>query len=256
MRQNEEEMDEDYDPTTKDGGDGTNRLANQQQDDDVFGGEEYEDDSEMEDDEVEKHVERQFNFVGEISVLVDYAVISKYALILTDKEHSKKTTLIQAVSTFFKRVVNQIKASWIFFQLEYMAIFQNVLNEGHSNNPLMIGIGEFKSKSFAERQTAAVKEDLKQIVTVIVRHFIEKLSVNRLLGVEALFRFQTRQQKDDIMDNYESSLGTRTLEGDDEQGRTNKDKPEVEEAIWMDHEDYFQSLQKDDGANNRDEQPA
>ena len=62
--------------------------------------------------------ERQFNFVGELSVLVDYEVISKYIYILKHEEQYKKNPfLIQACSSFFKRIINQTKQTWIFFQI-------------------------------------------------------------------------------------------------------------------------------------------
>jgi len=40
-----------------------------------------------ESDDEETNVERQFNFVSEISIFVDYTVISKYLLIIKDKHY-------------------------------------------------------------------------------------------------------------------------------------------------------------------------
>lgn len=45
--------------------------------------------------------------------------------------------LLQGVNSMIKRITNQIKATWIFFQFEYLLIFQQVVNEGHINNHLM-----------------------------------------------------------------------------------------------------------------------
>lgn len=83
------------------------------------------DDSAAEDDDdvEEKFVERQFNFVSEISIFVDYQVISKYLMIVKDKDYKKNPMLLQGVNSMIKRITNQIKATWIFFQFEYLLIF-------------------------------------------------------------------------------------------------------------------------------------
>lgn len=49
---------------------------------------------ESDDDHEEKYVERQFNFVSEISIFVDYAVISKYLLVIRDKDYNKNALLL------------------------------------------------------------------------------------------------------------------------------------------------------------------
>lgn len=59
------------------------------------------------DDETsEKFIERQFNFVSEISVFVDYAIISKYLQIVKDKDYNKNPLLLQGVIALFKRIMN------------------------------------------------------------------------------------------------------------------------------------------------------
>jgi hypothetical protein len=79
--------------------------------------------AEDDDDVEEKFVERQFNFVSEISIFVDYQVISKYLMIVKDKDYKKNPMLLQGVNSMIKRITNQIKATWIFFQFEYLLIF-------------------------------------------------------------------------------------------------------------------------------------
>jgi hypothetical protein len=49
---------------------------------------------ESDDDHEEKFVERQFNFVSEISIFVDYAVISKYLLVIKDKDYNKNALIL------------------------------------------------------------------------------------------------------------------------------------------------------------------
>jgi hypothetical protein len=69
-----------------------------------------------EDLEDEENVERTFNFVSELSVLVDYEVIQKYISVLKMKDsYEKKPLLIKAVTTFFRRIISQTKQTWIFF---------------------------------------------------------------------------------------------------------------------------------------------
>ena len=46
--------------------------------------------------------------------------------------------------------------------------------------------------------------ELKAIITAIVRQFLDAFERNRLLGVECLFRFTSREHKDSIMSNYET----------------------------------------------------
>lgn len=95
--------------------------------------------AEESDDHEERFVERTFNFVSEISIFVDYTVVSKYLLVIRDKDYKKNALLLQGVISMLKRITNQIKASWIFFQFEYLLIFQNLLNDGATNNSLMKG---------------------------------------------------------------------------------------------------------------------
>jgi hypothetical protein len=50
-------------------------------------------------------VERQFNFIGELSVLVDYEVISKYVSVLSHPSLSMNSEVLTMVSAFFKRIM-------------------------------------------------------------------------------------------------------------------------------------------------------
>jgi len=46
---------------------------------------------------------------------------------------------------------------------------------------------------------------LREVVTTIVTKFVEMQRVNPMAAVEALFRYQSREIKDDILSNYERS---------------------------------------------------
>ena len=103
----------------------------------------------------------------------------------------------------FKKILTQIKASWIFFQLEYLIIFQSVLNEGQTNNPLMKGINLNGPLTMRERQIDALMSEFKQIIINIIRQFLDVLQKNKFLGIESLFRFTSREHKDSILQNYD-----------------------------------------------------
>mmetsp|Transcript_4815 Transcript_4815/g.7249 ORF Transcript_4815/g.7249 Transcript_4815/m.7249 type:complete len:150 (+) Transcript_4815:406-855(+) len=93
----------------------------QQEDDIYFDSDDNEFGEEFSDDE--ENVERKFNFVSEISVLVDYNVITKYISVLKDYDHLKRNPqLVKACAHFFKRVVNQTKQTWIFFQASTLSV--------------------------------------------------------------------------------------------------------------------------------------
>lgn len=80
--------------------------------------EEDEDDLELsgEDEEFsEEYQERVFNFISEISILVDYQVIQRYLQLLKGRAYTKHTFLLPAITSFFTRVIEQIKAPWIFY---------------------------------------------------------------------------------------------------------------------------------------------
>ena len=95
-------MDEDYNPKKPEDINGkTDEVVyafEDEGDDDIeYSGSEDE-------DGIEVNAERQFNFVSEISVLVDYNVISQYMIILRDKDYEKNHELLQATSKFFNRI--------------------------------------------------------------------------------------------------------------------------------------------------------
>ena len=54
----------------------------------------------------EENVERQFNFVGEIALLVDYTVITHYVKLVDQNNNlSKNSELLQMAAKFFWRMV-------------------------------------------------------------------------------------------------------------------------------------------------------
>lgn len=122
----------------------------------------------------EENVERQLNFGAEISLLINYDVVSRYMSIIDQRNGlSKKADLVQMAASFFKRIVYQLKQTWIFYQLDYMHYFNEFLQQGICNNSLMRGLAENTSgDSFAERKLRVSNDQLRIIVTVIVGKFV------------------------------------------------------------------------------------
>lgn len=70
--------------------------------------------------------ERQFNFIAELSVLVDYEVIEKYFSLVQKTEDAE---LVLAVAAFFKRVLFQFKQPWIFYNLNVLAAIHDFVSK-------------------------------------------------------------------------------------------------------------------------------
>lgn len=123
-------------------------------------------------------------------------------VIKDEHQHSKNPFLLKACSVFFKRVVYQIKQTWIFFQLSTMKVFYDYLEEESYSNKLMknINIG---GKTNKDMQHTYYSAELKQVLRVIVLKFVQLLKVNKMLAVECLFEFQTKDIKDQILANYD-----------------------------------------------------
>ena len=165
-------------------------------------------DAEMdEESDREENVERQLNFNAEISLLINYEVVASYMAVINNKSgFSKQADLIQMAASFFRRVVYQLKQTWIFFQMDFMHCFNEFLQKNSCTNSLMKGILENTSgDSYGERKLQVSLEQLKTIVTVIVGKFVALQQDNPMLLLESLFRFQTKDIKDQVLNNY--SLG-------------------------------------------------
>ena len=106
---------------------------------------EFYDEEMLEESDEEREEQRQFEFVSEIASLVDYQVVSCYISLFTHPSRKDDPDVYLIAAQFFKRVVFQLKQVWIFFQVDFLAAFQDYLSEGQCNNPLMRGFNEIKS---------------------------------------------------------------------------------------------------------------
>ena len=81
-----------------------------------------------EESEEEENVERCLNFNVEISMLINYDVISRYMAVVDHRSTlSKQADLLQMTASFFRRIVFQLKQTWIFFQMDFMNYFNEFL---------------------------------------------------------------------------------------------------------------------------------
>lgn len=95
--------------------------------------EEDEDDDEDSDDgfndEGPAFQERIVNFASELAFLADYRVVDILLnMIRADKLESNDIKVNNAVAGFMKKVITVLKADWLFFQIDYLLIFQDILN--------------------------------------------------------------------------------------------------------------------------------
>ena len=146
-------------------------------------------DAEMdEESDVEENVERQMNFNAEVSIMISYEVITRYMSVLDERNQlSKKPELVQMTASFFRRIVFQLKQTWIFFQMDYMHYFNEFLQKDICNNSLMKGLME--NDSYQSRKLKVSQDQLRSIVTTIVGKFIKLYQDNPMTITETLFRY-------------------------------------------------------------------
>ncbi|KAM3129508.1 hypothetical protein pb186bvf_018412 [Paramecium bursaria] len=182
-----------------------------QEEDQMFQQEdEQEEDDESETDEEEQvYQERKTNLKAEFTTVVDYAVLEKYFyMIQNNKILDNAQDLNIAIYKYFKRIVDLLKAEWIFFQVDFLF---------HINHILHNHIINYRSE-FA---------NLLKLFRTITVSFITYFKINKMLSVECLFRFPDANTKELILRNY-------ALE-------QNQDEPQIiqqeRKAIWSQLED-------------------
>jgi len=146
----------------------------------------------LSEDDKDQYIERDLSVNEETkTIIVDYAVISKIMILLKkdkfleNSNNSKSNYIYRIITKLFERIVNKIDSGWIFYQLEYLNIFNFLLN----------------NKDF---DTNLVYHDLKAVIEKVVKSYFDLLKTNKLLIIESLFRFQNSIIRDDIFNNYEA----------------------------------------------------
>ena len=128
-----EEGDEEYDPLKKE------HAKLTQENEETKEGEE--DDSEDEDDEnLENqplYQERKFNFMSEFAMIADYGVMTKMFWMIKDNlllTNDKQLNL--SVFKYLKKIIDLMKADWMFFQIDYLNVFHQII----SNSEIRVNI--------------------------------------------------------------------------------------------------------------------
>jgi len=87
-------------------------------------------------------------------MLINYDVVSRYMAVIDQRTSlSKHADLLQMTASFFRRIVFQLKQTWIFFQMDYMHYFNEFLQKNICSNSLMKGIMEHTSgDTYGERK--------------------------------------------------------------------------------------------------------
>ena len=79
--------------------------------------------------------ERKFNLMSEFAILAEYDVISKFLyLIRKNKLLTNSSQLNNSVFKFIKRVTDLLQAEWIFFQVDFLKIFHEIISNEEIRN--------------------------------------------------------------------------------------------------------------------------
>lgn len=145
-------------------------------------------------DENDQYLERDLNANEEArGILLDYSVISKIMILLKKDEFLESNSktkiyyIYKIITKIFERIVVKVNSPWVFFQMEYLNIFNFLMNNKDFN-------------------TSLVFHDLKAVIELILQHYFELFKKNKLLLIESLFRIQSSIIREEIYNNYESQI--------------------------------------------------
>ena len=156
-------------------------------------------DDDSEDSDV-KEISRDINVNDESKCLVNYHIIDKIFSIfknvsgaLVDNfDLSRKLIelknnqrgILKYIMKLFERIAIKTKCSWIFFNIQYLVLFDRLLNEP-----------TFKNEQAYKLFKDVIKKILDDYFTIIKK--------NKMLPVECLFHLEGLSLTDAIMNNYE-----------------------------------------------------
>ena len=162
-----------------------------------------ENDSSLDDNsDAESHIElfREINVNEESKCLVSYAIIDKILSIfknvsgtLVDNfDLSRKLIelkdntrgILKYISKLFERIAIKSKCFWIFFNIEYLILFNRLLNEPSFNNE-------------------PAYKNLRDTIIKILTEYFTIIQKNKMLPVECLFHIEGISLVEAIMNNYE-----------------------------------------------------
>lgn len=120
--------DEEYDPLNKESA----KLIRENEENN---NEDSEEDDEDEDENEELFQERKFNFMSEFAMIADYGVMTKMLNIIKGDNLLKNDKQLNlSVFKYLKKIIELMKADWMFFQIDYL----NILHEIISNNEIRV----------------------------------------------------------------------------------------------------------------------
>ena len=189
-----EELDDNLQPIKKE-----KNLSEDENDDEsnTYGEDDFSDDSEK---SGYKEITRDINVSDEAKCLVNYNIIDKIFSIfknvsgaLVDNfDLSKKLLelknssrgILKYIMKLLERIAIKTKCSWIFFNIQYLVLFNRLLNDQYFRN-------EPAYKLF------------KEVIDKILNDYFTIAQKNKILPIECLFHIEGLSLVDAIMNNYE-----------------------------------------------------
>jgi hypothetical protein len=114
--------------------------------------------------------QRKFNYLSELAIFAEYETLRKVLFFIRGEDILwNHKDLNESIFSFVRRIVNDLNADWLFFQMDYLSLFNTILQNAQISN----------NKDFKEYTS---------LLTKIVQSFFKKLEGNSFLLVESLFR--------------------------------------------------------------------
>ena len=238
-----EELDENLQPIKKE----ENIDLNDDNENNVFRENDSSDDD-SEDSDV-KEITRDINVNDESKCLVNYNIIDKIfsifknvsgALIdnfdlsrkLIDLKNNQRG-ILKYITKLFERIAIKTKCSWIFFNIQYLVLFDKLLNEPSFKNEPAFNL-------------------FKDIINKILNDYFTIIQKNKMLPIECLFHLEGLSLTDAIMNNYEYPEDKIGNENKHYYGGLNK-KNELEGFISED-DDYKVNDNENENKNESEEE--
>ena len=209
-------------------------------------------------------INRNINVNDESKCLVKYDIIEKIlsvfkslsggyidnfdlSKILMELNHNNRG-ILKYISKLFERIAIKTGCSWIFYNIEYLVLFNQLANDPYFNNEL-----GYKS--------------IKDTIEKILKDYFDDFKKNKMLPIECLFHFEgislvnsiknNYEYVDDITDNKNYYGGLNNKNDDDfidNDGEKKLNDSDDEEYYKPGEDNFgFDKKEKDNEKNNNDE---
>ena len=196
-----EDLDENFNPIKKEKEKDEASQENNEDESNSYGENDYSDDDEDDsEDSKDNVIIRDINVSDEAKCLVNYSIINKIfsifknvsGTLIDNFDLSKKLIeiknnkrgILKYIMKLFERIAIKTKCFWIFFNIEYMVLFNRLLNDQFFRN-------EPAYKLF------------KDVIEKIVDEYFSVFKKNKILPIECLFHIEGLSLVEAIMNNYE-----------------------------------------------------